>query len=43
MILSSTLFAAQMRHFDPLAPTYIMFGTSLALFWDDVFGPREAE
>ena len=43
MVLSSTLFAAQMRRVDPLASTYIILGTSLALFWDDVFRPREAE
>lgn len=42
MILSSTLFTAQLRRVDPLVSTYIVLATSVALFWDDVFGPREA-
>jgi hypothetical protein len=43
MILSSTLFASQMRRVDPLVSTYILIGTSLALFWDDVFHVRGVE
>jgi hypothetical protein len=43
MILSSTIFTAQLRRVDPHASTYIVLGTSLALFWDDVFRPWEAE
>jgi hypothetical protein len=41
LILSSTLFAVQLRRFDPLVSTYIILGTSLALFWDDVFNEAE--
>jgi hypothetical protein len=43
MILSSTLFTAQLRRLDPLASTYVILGTSVALYWDDVFGLRVAE
>ncbi|HEY2385215.1 MAG TPA: hypothetical protein VGK48_28910 [Terriglobia bacterium] len=43
MILGITLFAAQMRRADHLASASIIIGTSLLLYWDDVFRPRAAE
>lgn len=43
MTLSSTLFASQMRRVDPFVSSYMLLGTSLVLFWDDVFRAREAE